>query len=159
MHKFTQFKSNNVVQFKNFYLANSSSEETEYEEKPDNNPISLLNTLAPLQPQTVNQVQSTAANQDMDWKEPHSFSPKHTASNERCCQIISDLQHSSSPLYCFMMMFPYGLCMWISQCKNVKAANLRKTKKIKMTNPHEIMSLFGGLCVMGFNRLPSINCY
>ena len=28
-----------------------------------------------------------------------------------------------------------------------------------MTNPHEIMTLLGGLCVMGFNRLPSINCY
>ena len=60
-----------------------------------------------------------------------------------------------------MMMFPYGLCMWISQCKNerLQIYERRKRKKIKMTNPHEIMSLLGGQCVMGFNRLPSINCY
>ena len=147
--------------FRSISDTDSSSEEIESEEEPDNNPISLLNTLAPLQPQAVKQVQSTAANQDMDWKEPHNFSPRHTVSIKRSCQIISDLKHSSSPLDCIMMMFPYGLCMWISQCTNerLRIYERQKRKKIKMTNPHEIMSLLGGLRVMGFNRLPSINCY
>ena len=123
--------------FRNTSDTDSSSEETESEKEPDNNPISLLNTLAPLQPQAVKQVQSTAANQDMDWKEPHKFSPRHTVSSERCCQIISDLKHSSSPLDCFMMMFPYGLCMWISQCTNERLQNLPKTieKKDKNNKP------------------------
>ena len=35
---------------------NSSSEEIESEEEPDNNPISRLDTFAPLQPQAANQV-------------------------------------------------------------------------------------------------------
>ena len=96
----------------------------------------------------------------MDWKEPHNFSPSHTVSSERCCQIISDLGHLSSPLDCFMMQFPYGLCVWISQCINerLQIYEREKKKKIKMTNPHEIMPL-GVLCVMGFNRLASLNCY
>ena len=40
----------------------SSSEETKSEEEPDNNPISRLDTFAPLQPQAANQVQPTAVN-------------------------------------------------------------------------------------------------
>ena len=40
----------------------SSSEETESEEETDNNPISRLDTFAPLQPQAANQVQPTTVN-------------------------------------------------------------------------------------------------
>ena len=60
-----------------------------------------------------------------------------------------------------MMQLPYGLCVWISQCTNerLQIYEREKKKKITMTNLHEIMSLLGGLCVMGFNRLPFINCY
>ena len=139
----------------------SSSEETESEEETDNNPISRLDTFAPLQPQPANQVQPITVNQVRDSKKLHNFSPRHTVSSERCCQIISDLGHSSSPLDCFMMQLPYGLCVWISQYTNqrLQIYEREKKKKITMTNLHEIMSLLGGLCVMGFNRLPSINCY
>ena len=60
-----------------------------------------------------------------------------------------------------MMQFPYGLCVWISQCTNerLQIYEREKKKKIIITNPYEIMSLLGCLCVMGFNRLSSINCY
>ena len=97
--------------FRSLSDTDSSSEETESEEEPDNNPISRLDTFAPFQPQAANQVQPTAVNQVMAWKEPHNFSPRHTVSSERCCQITSDLGHLSSPLDCFMMQFPYGLCV------------------------------------------------
>ena len=107
----------------------SSSKETEYEEEQDNNPISRLDTFAPLQLQVANQVQPTAVNQVMDWKEPHNFSPRHIVSCEQCCQIISDLGHLSSPLNCFMMQFPYGLCMWISQCTNERLQIYERKEK------------------------------
>ena len=110
----------------------SSSEETESEEEPDNNLISRLDIFAPLQPQAANQVQPTAVNQVMDWKEPHNFPPRHTVSSERCFQIISDLGHLSSPLDCFMMQFPYGLCLWISQCTNERLQIYEREKKKKL---------------------------
>ena len=60
----------------------SSSEKTKSEEEPDNNPIFQLDTFAPLQPQAANQVQPTAVNQVMHWKESHNFSPRHTVSSD-----------------------------------------------------------------------------
>ena len=53
-----------------------SSEETEPKEERNNNPISRLDTFSPLQPQAANQVQPTAVNQVMDWKEPRNFFSK-----------------------------------------------------------------------------------
>ena len=110
----------------------SSSEEIESEEEPDSNSISGPDTFSPLQPQAADQVQPTAVNQVMDWKQPHNFSPRHTVSSERCCQIISDLGQLSSSLDCFMMQFPYGLCVWISQCTSERLHIYEGEKKKRL---------------------------
>ena len=110
----------------------SSSEETESEEEPDNNPISRLDTFAPLQPQAANQGHSTAVNQVMDWKEPHNFSPKHTVSSKQCCQIISNLGHLSSPLDCFMMEchMVYGCGFSSTPMKDCKFMKEKRKKRL-----------------------------
>ena len=38
-------------------------------------------------------------------------------------------------------------------------AKIKKKIEIKEANPHEMITLFGCIFVMCFNRLPSVNCY
>ena len=81
----------------------SSSEETEFEEEPNNNPISRLDTFAPHSTTSCQSSSTNSCKSSHGLEKAHNFSPRHTVSRERCCQIISDLGHASSPLDCLMM--------------------------------------------------------
>lgn len=61
----------------------------------------------------------------------------------------------------FLKLFPRSLFIWIADCTNerLKILSEKKDRKVKLTNPNEIMVVIGCLLVMSYNRVPHMWMY
>ena len=95
------------------------------------------------------------------WSDASSFQPKFSPSAPRESTITPELKSTSSVLEIFLKLWPMSLFIQMTYYTNqrLKLYEREKKRKIKLTNPYEMMSLIGCVFIMGYNRLPSINCY
>ena len=90
-----------------------------------------------------------------------SFQPRLKKSLPRNSEITNELKHSSSIFDIFLKLWPYGLFIQMAYHTNqrLRIYGNEKKRKIRETNPHEMMCLVGCIFVMCYNRLPDINSY